>query len=162
MGPTQTFLKPFGILKSIFRLFLKIFILFSYKKVCLPRLPTDPKNFGHVTGNKAYFSFGLTKLLPSVFILFFVYYESMRAYMTQVDVDRMLLNVEPNLCYLGDMLCAGGGCKLAIITRCMVLPGESLKKTSSCADKPDIKACVTQDQWGTLQRLVVFCPITWK
>ena len=31
--------------------------------------------------------------------------------MTLVDVDRTLLDVEPNLCYLGDMLCAGGGCK---------------------------------------------------
>ena len=29
---------------------------FNKKKVCQP---TDPKNFGHVTGNKAYFSFGL-------------------------------------------------------------------------------------------------------
>ena len=31
--PTQTFLKTFRILKSIFRLFLRIFILFPYKKV---------------------------------------------------------------------------------------------------------------------------------
>ena len=29
LGPTQTFLKTFGILKSIFRLFLRIFILFK-------------------------------------------------------------------------------------------------------------------------------------
>ena len=36
----------------------------------------------------------------------------------QVDVDGTLLNVEPNFCYLDDMLCAGGGCKLSIITRC--------------------------------------------
>ena len=62
MGPTQTFLKTFGILKSISRLFLRIFILFQYKKVFIKKkvcLPTDPKNFGHVTGNKTYFSFGL-------------------------------------------------------------------------------------------------------
>ena len=32
LGPTQTFLKTFRILKSIFRLFLRIFILFPYKK----------------------------------------------------------------------------------------------------------------------------------
>ena len=29
---------------------------------------------------------------------------------TQVDVDGTLLDVESNFCYLGDMLCAGGGC----------------------------------------------------
>ena len=44
-----------------FRLFFRIFYFFHTKKfykkkVCLP---TDPKNFGHVTGNQAYFSFGL-------------------------------------------------------------------------------------------------------
>ena len=49
---------------SMFRLSLRIFILFQYKKklcikkVCLPTC-TDPKNFGHVIGNNAYFSFGL-------------------------------------------------------------------------------------------------------
>ena len=37
---------------------------------------------------------------------------------TQVDVEGMLLDVESNFCYLGDMLCGGGGCKLAIVTRC--------------------------------------------
>ena len=45
---------------------LRIFILFPYKKVLIKKivcLPTDPKIFGHVTGNKAYFSFGLTNLL---------------------------------------------------------------------------------------------------
>ena len=44
LGPTQTFLKPFGISKSIFRLFLRIFILFPYKKVFIKKkfayLPT--------------------------------------------------------------------------------------------------------------------------
>ena len=60
-GLLKLFLKTFGILESIFRLFLRIFILFNTKifikkKVCLP---TNPKNFGHVTGNKTYFSFGL-------------------------------------------------------------------------------------------------------
>ena len=37
---------------------------------------------------------------------------------TQVDVDGTLLDVESDFCYLGDLLCAGGGCKLAIVTRC--------------------------------------------
>ena len=37
---------------------------------------------------------------------------------TQVDVDGTQLDVESNFCYLGGMLCAGGGCKLAIVTRC--------------------------------------------
>ena len=43
---------------------------------------------------------------------------------TQVHVDGTLLDVEPNFCYLGDMLCAGGGCKLAIITRCGIACGK--------------------------------------
>ena len=43
---------------------------------------------------------------------------------TQVDVDGTLLNVEPNFCYLGDMLCAGRGCKLAIISRCGIAWGK--------------------------------------
>ena len=67
LGPTKTFLKTFRICKSIFRLFLTIFILFPYKKVFIKKkvcLPTDLKNFdfGHVTGNKTYFSFGLNHL----------------------------------------------------------------------------------------------------
>ena len=52
-------------IKSIFRLFLRVFILFPYKKVLIKKkvcLPTDPKTFGHVTENEAYFSFGLNKL----------------------------------------------------------------------------------------------------
>ena len=50
---------------SMFRLYLRIFVLFQYKKnilykekVCLPTC-SDPKNFGQVIGNNAYFSFGL-------------------------------------------------------------------------------------------------------
>ena len=63
-GLLKLFFKTFGILMSIFRLFLRIFILFQYKKVFIKKkvcLPTDPKNFGHVTGNNTYFSFGLTR-----------------------------------------------------------------------------------------------------
>ena len=33
-------------------------------------------------------------------------------------MDGTLLDVESNFCYLGDMLCASRGCKLAIVTRC--------------------------------------------
>ena len=43
---------------------------------------------------------------------------------TQVDVDGTLLDVESNFCYLGDMLCAGRGCKLAIVTRCSTAWGK--------------------------------------
>ena len=59
---------------------------------------------------------------------------------TRVDVDGTLL--KPNFCYLGDMLCAGGGCKLAIITKSStpvyilpyymeVKPGHLLRQTYS-------------------------------
>ena len=43
---------------------------------------------------------------------------------TQVDVDGTLLKVKSNFCYLGDMLCAGEGCKLAIVTRCSTAWGK--------------------------------------
>ena len=43
---------------------------------------------------------------------------------TQVDVDGTQLDMESNFCYLGDMLCAGGGCKLAIVTRCSTAWGK--------------------------------------
>ena len=46
---------------------------------------------------------------------------------TQVDVDGTLLDVEASFCYLGDMLCAGGGCALAIITRCCTAWGKFKK-----------------------------------
>ena len=48
---------------------------------------------------------------------------------TQVDVDGTLLDVEASFCYLGDMLSAGGGCSLVIITRCCTAWGSS---RSSC------------------------------
>ena len=46
---------------------------------------------------------------------------------TQVDVDGTSLDVEANFCYLGDMLCAGGGCERAIATRCCVAWGKFRK-----------------------------------
>ena len=42
----------------------------------------------------------------------------------QVDVDGTLLDVESNFCYLRDMLCAGRGCKLAIVNRCSTASGK--------------------------------------
>ena len=39
-------------------------------------------------------------------------------------MDGTLLDVESNFCYLGDMLCAGGGCKLSIVTRCSTAWGK--------------------------------------
>ena len=38
----------------------------------------------------------------------------------EVIVGNATMDVEPKFCYLGDMLCAGGGCELAVITRCSV------------------------------------------
>ena len=46
---------------------------------------------------------------------------------SQVEVDGSLLDVEASFCYLGDMLCAGGGCRLAIITRCCIAWGKFKK-----------------------------------
>ena len=39
---------------------------------------------------------------------------------TQVDIDGTMLNVEATFCYVGGMLCTGGGCDSAIATRCCV------------------------------------------
>ena len=44
--------------------------------------------------------------------------------LTQVDVDGMLLDVEPNFFYLEDMQCVGGGCKFDIITICGIAWGK--------------------------------------
>ena len=54
---------------------------------------------------------------------------------TQVDVDGKLLDVEFNFCYLGDMLCAGGGCKLAIVTRCSTAWGKFKRLLSILTSK---------------------------
>ena len=39
---------------------------------------------------------------------------------TEVDVDRTMFDVETTFCYLGDLLCSGGGCDSAIAARCCV------------------------------------------
>ena len=46
---------------------------------------------------------------------------------TPVEVDGTLLDVEACFCYLGDMLSAGGGCALAIATRCSTAWGKFRK-----------------------------------
>ena len=45
----------------------------------------------------------------------------------EVIVGNATMDVEPKFCYLGDMLCAGGGCELAVITRCSVAWGKFKK-----------------------------------
>ena len=45
----------------------------------------------------------------------------------QVEVDGTLLYVEASFCDLGDMLRAGGGCALAIATRCSTAWGKCRK-----------------------------------
>ena len=52
---------------------------------------------------------------------------------TRVDVTSTMLDVETTLCYLGDMLCSGGGCDSAIAVR-FLWPGESL--WNSCLSSP--------------------------
>jgi hypothetical protein len=46
---------------------------------------------------------------------------------TQIEVDGSTLDIEPNFCYLGDTICAGGGCARAITTRCCVAWGKFRK-----------------------------------
>ena len=46
---------------------------------------------------------------------------------TEVDIDGTLLDVEASFCYLGDTLSAGGGCTLAITTRCCTAWGKFKK-----------------------------------
>ena len=46
---------------------------------------------------------------------------------TEVDVDSTMLDVETTFCYLGDMLCFGGGYESAIAWRCCVAWGKFRK-----------------------------------
>ena len=45
----------------------------------------------------------------------------------EVFVDEVKMDVVPSFCYLGDMLSAGGGCDLAVTTRCSVAWGKFRK-----------------------------------
>ena len=47
--------------------------------------------------------------------------------MTQIDAEGTKLDVESTFCYLGDMLCSGGGSDGAIAARCCVGWGEFRK-----------------------------------
>ena len=47
--------------------------------------------------------------------------------MTQADVEGTKLDVEDTFCYLGEMLCSGGGCDSAIAARCCVACGKFRK-----------------------------------
>ena len=68
----------------------------------------------------------------------------------QVEVDGTLLDVEASFCYLGDMISAGGGCALAIATRCStawgkfrkLLPILTSKHLSSLARGKVLSACI--------------------
>ena len=46
---------------------------------------------------------------------------------TEVDVDRTMLDVEATFCYLGDMLCSDGGYDSAIAAKCCVARGKFRK-----------------------------------
>ena len=46
---------------------------------------------------------------------------------TEVDVNGTVSDVETTICYLGDMLCSGGGCDSAIIIRCGMAWGKLRK-----------------------------------
>ena len=49
---------------------------------------------------------------------------------TEVDADGAMLDVEVSYCYLGDILCSGGGCESAIVARCCVAWGKLRKLLS--------------------------------
>ena len=53
----------------------------------------------------------------------------------QVEVDGKLLDAEASICYFGDMLSAGGGCALAIATRCSTAWGKFRKLLSILTSK---------------------------
>ena len=48
----------------------------------------------------------------------------LHCYLHVVFIHRVKCNNLGNFCYLGDMLCAGGGCKLVIVTRCSTAWGK--------------------------------------
>ena len=66
----------------------------------------------------------------------------------------LCLTSESSFCYLGDMLCAGGGCELAIITRCCTACSK-FKKTPASSD---IQACIFQDSWESVSMPVSDLP----
>ena len=71
-------------------------------------------------------------------------------YLSHIEVDGMLLDVEVSFCYLGVMLYAGQGCALAIATRCStawgkfrkLLPILTSKHVSPLTRGKEFSACV--------------------
>ena len=60
----------------------------------------------------------------------------------EVFVDKVKMDVVPSFCYLGDMLSAGGGCDLAVTTRCSVAWGKFRKLLPILTSKHvSLKAC---------------------
>ena len=64
---------------------------------------------------------------------------------SEVQVGPDKLEVVASFCYLGDMLSAGGGCKMAVTTRLEELQGAT---TSSHIPPPAL-----QDTWPCIQLL---------
>ena len=87
---------------------------------------------------------------------------------TEVEVDGTMLDVEATFCFLSDILCSGGGCGRAIVTRCCVACGIIRKLLPVLTARPlsfQIRgkvydACDRSPQWNiwikaiNLQRLL--------
>ena len=71
--------------------------------------------------------------------------------MTQVDVEGTKLDVEDTFCYLGDMLCCGGGCDSAIADRCL----GKVQETTVC---PHLQAPLSRGVWQVIHGL---CPLSY-
>ena len=76
---------------------------------------------------------------------------------TQVNIDRSLLDAEASFCYLGGMLSAGGGCSLAIITRCCIASGKFKKLLPILTSKH-----ISLSLWEGVWRLCPLCSSSWK
>ncbi|KAI8481582.1 hypothetical protein Bbelb_406820 [Branchiostoma belcheri] len=70
---------------------------------------------------------------------------------TQVTVDEAVLDVEPSFCYLGDMLCAGGGCHGGAWCHHLML--RCLGKLQEAAADPNFQASIPQNPWQGVQLL---------
>ena len=52
--------------------------------------------------------------------------------MKEVKVDDEKLEADPEFCYLGNMLSAGGGCELAALTQCKCASGKCRQLLTIC------------------------------
>ena len=73
---------------------------------------------------------------------------------TQVEVGGTLLDMDASFCYLGDMLCAGGGCVLAIATRCSTAWGK-LRKLLSILTSKHVSPLIRGKVFNTCVRSVL-------